>query len=57
MSQVLWAAAALACPIGMGAMMWMMMRGNHGAASVDESEIARLRAEVDQLKSQREREI
>jgi hypothetical protein len=57
MSQLLWAAAALACPIGMGAMMWMMMRGNHGATTADESEIARLRAEVDQLKSQREREV
>jgi hypothetical protein len=34
----------------------MMMRGNHGGATADESEIARLRAEVDQLKSQRERE-
>jgi hypothetical protein len=57
MSQVLWAAAALACPIGMGAMMWMMMRGNHGTATADQSEVARLRAEVDQLKSEREREI
>jgi hypothetical protein len=56
-SQVLWAAAALACPIGMGAMMWMMMRGNHGAATADHSEIARLRAEIDQLKSERGREI
>ena len=56
MSQVLWAAAALACPVGMGAMMWMMMRGNHGAAPADENEITRLRAEIDQLKSERERE-
>lgn len=57
MSQGWWAVAALACPIGMGAMMWMMMRGNHGAAIAEDSEVTRLRAEIDQLKTAREREI
>jgi DhnA family fructose-bisphosphate aldolase class Ia len=51
--------AALACPVGMGLMMWMMMRGSRGQASAprrDEAaveELARLRAEVDQLREAR----
>lgn len=54
MDQLLLAAAVLACPVGMGLMMWMMMRGNHGADAPDQSEIKRLQAEVDLLKSERE---
>lgn len=57
MSQALWAAAALVCPVGMGTMMWMMMRGNRRAAPADENELGRLRAELDELKSQRGHEI
>lgn len=42
---------ALACPVGMGVMMWMMMRGNAGGgSSAQDDEVARLRAEVEQLR-------
>jgi len=59
----LYALALLACPIGMGLMMLLMMRGRHRPAqpradlsrSAEETqrdaELARLRAEVDQLRA------
>lgn len=61
MSELFYSVALLACPVGMGLMMWFMMRGNQnmrghnqspsasGAASADE--LTRLRAEVDQLRA------
>lgn len=63
MSELLLTLALLACPVGMGAMMWFIMRGNksHEQSSQGDSsqdvELASLRAELDQLRAeQREAE-
>jgi hypothetical protein len=54
MQSLLWGVAVLACPVGMGAMMWMMMRGQgNGTGEVSERQVAQLRAEIDQLKADR----
>jgi flagellar basal body-associated protein FliL len=57
MSESLYALAVLACPVGMGAMMWMMMRGQHRTAEPDtaaqQTELAALRAQIDQLEAER----
>jgi flagellar basal body-associated protein FliL len=57
---LLFALAVLACPVGMGAMMWFMMRG-HGSANAQESpaqaeELAALRSEMTALRAQQERD-
>ena len=55
MQSLLYGVAVLACPLGMGVMMWVMMRGQRkppDSASA-EQRIAALRAEIDQLKSER----
>ncbi len=64
MHQLLYLLPALGCPIGMGAIMWFMMRsgksgqggqpaqpGTIAAPAVQDHEIAALRAEVDQLRA------
>jgi hypothetical protein len=58
MQSLLLEVAILACPVGMGLMMWMMMRGQakDTAAGEDRSsqqEVQALRAEIEQLKAQR----
>ena len=58
MPQSLYALALLACPVGMGAMMWMMMRGQNNSSVPDEgspkqAELAALHAQIDQLQAQR----
>jgi hypothetical protein len=61
MQTLLLGLAALACPVGMGAMMWMMMRGgnkggNKNAAdtgSQGQQQLEQLRSEIDQLKAER----
>jgi hypothetical protein len=56
MQSVLLVAATLACPVGMGLMMWMMMR-NHGSTdqtvNPGSQQIDELRAEIKRLKAER----
>jgi K+-transporting ATPase A subunit len=59
MTTVLYTLAVLACPVAMGLMMFMMMRGqNKNPASqaqgpADRAEVDALRAEIDALKADR----
>jgi hypothetical protein len=55
MQSLLHGVAVLACPVGMGVMMWMTMRGQHHRAADGgvEEQITALRAEIDQLKTHR----
>jgi hypothetical protein len=59
MEQLFYAVAVLACPVGMGLMMFFMMRRPSQAPAPSpggQDELTRLRAEIDQLKAaQRDR--
>jgi hypothetical protein len=53
-SEIFYSLAILACPVGMGLMMWFMMRGMNSApaaAPAQDAELARMRAEIDQLRA------
>ena len=57
MENLLYVLPALACPIGMGLMMWFMMRSKPGAqtgSTTDRQELTRLRKEIDALRSEQE---
>lgn len=53
MAQLGYLLPALACPVGMGVMMWMMMRGGKkpAAPAAEDRELTALRAEVDALRA------
>lgn len=59
MESALYTLALLACPVGMGLMMFMMMRGqtkdstDQPSGSADRGEVAALRAEIEALKADR----
>jgi len=55
MPDLIYLLAVLACPIAMGAMMLVMMRGNrsHQAPTGNADEVSRLRAEIEQLRAER----
>jgi hypothetical protein len=56
----LYALALLACPVIMGGMMWMMMRGGNKQQPADaetankQAELTRLQAQVDQMQADRD---
>lgn len=57
MTQLFYSLALLACPVGMGVMMWFMMRGGNKQdtatppAPAQRDELARLQTEIDQLRA------
>lgn len=62
MDKLLYLLPVLACPVGMSAMMWYMMRSGRKVPATDghatdlpakEAELAGLRAEVDRLRAAR----
>ena len=60
MPESLFAIALLACPVGMGVMMWMMMRGKKqptdDGTAAKQDELTALQAQIDQLQAaQRDR--
>lgn len=63
MQQVLYLAAALLCPLGMAALMWIMMRGGsvnppeQSDTAAQQSELERLRDEVDRRRAHQRDEL
>jgi hypothetical protein len=56
MDKLLYLLPVLACPVGMGLMMWLMMRPKHEAQptpGADQQELLRLRKEIDALRAER----
>jgi hypothetical protein len=53
MESLLLTLAVLACPAGMGLMMWMMMGRRRPAADDKQEQVDALRAEVEALKANR----
>jgi hypothetical protein len=57
MQSVLLGLVALACPVGMGLMMWLMMRGHDpnttSTADATSQQLDELRAEIKRLKAER----
>ncbi|APX00507.1 hypothetical protein [Arthrobacter sp. QXT-31] len=57
MEQIFYGLAVLACPLGMGAMMWLMMRSGKKASAdaapteASAAELAQLRADLDRLRA------
>ena len=59
MSELLYSLAILACPVGMGLMMWFMMRGMNrapAAAPGQDAELVQMRAEIDRLRAAERRD-
>lgn len=52
MPESLYALALLACPLGMGAMMWMMMRGDNKKTQPADADVAAKRTELAALQAQ-----
>lgn len=56
MPESLYALAFLACPLGMGLMMWMMLRGHKAqpaeaeSSAAKQAELTRLQAEIELLR-------
>ncbi len=60
MQSLLLGLAVLVCPVGMGLMMWMMMRGSRSTSGTtgandasNGQQLGQLRAEIEQLKADR----
>lgn len=57
MDQIFYTLAVLACPVGMGAMMWLMMRSGKkqpkaaAPSAASEAELAELRADLSKLRA------
>jgi hypothetical protein len=53
MTSAFYILALLACPVSMGLMMFMMMRGQNNGSPADRAEVDALRAEIEALKADR----